>query len=92
MLIDYYRQGRMPFDRLIRFYRFEQIAEAFHDMEHGATIKPVLRMEDWDERLSRPRSRRFSARARPANSRSITPRLGADLGGRESNSRGWDQL
>ncbi|HEV7716179.1 MAG TPA: NAD(P)-dependent alcohol dehydrogenase, partial [Steroidobacteraceae bacterium] len=35
MLIDYYRQGRMPFDRLIRFYPFEDIAKAFHDMEHG---------------------------------------------------------
>jgi aryl-alcohol dehydrogenase len=45
MLIDYYKQGRMPFDRLIRFYRFEQIAAAFHDMERGETIKPVLRME-----------------------------------------------
>ncbi|HEU4626290.1 MAG TPA: NAD(P)-dependent alcohol dehydrogenase [Steroidobacteraceae bacterium] len=46
MLIEYYEQGRMPFDRLIRFYRFEQIAEAFRDMEHGETIKPVLRMQD----------------------------------------------
>jgi aryl-alcohol dehydrogenase len=45
MLIDYYKQGRMPFDRLIRFYRFEQIADAFRDMEHGEAIKPVLRME-----------------------------------------------
>jgi len=45
MLIDYYRQGRLPFDRLIRFYRFEDIATAFHDMERGETIKPVLRME-----------------------------------------------
>ena len=44
MLIDYYRQGRLPFDRLIRFYPFEQIADAFRDMEHGETIKPVLRM------------------------------------------------
>jgi aryl-alcohol dehydrogenase len=45
MLIEYYKQGRMPFDRLIRFYRFDQIADAFHDMELGETIKPVLRME-----------------------------------------------
>lgn len=44
MLIEYYRQGRMPFDRLIRHYRFEEIAKAFEDMEHGETIKPVLRM------------------------------------------------
>ncbi len=45
MLVDYYRQGRMPFDRLIRFYRFDQIADAFRDMEHGEAIKPVLRLE-----------------------------------------------
>jgi aryl-alcohol dehydrogenase len=44
MLIDYYRQGRLPFDRLIRFYRFEDIAAAFADMQRGETIKPVLRM------------------------------------------------
>lgn len=44
MLIDYYRQGRLPFDRLIRFYRFEDIATAFADMHRGETIKPVLRM------------------------------------------------
>ncbi|HUN73536.1 MAG TPA: NAD(P)-dependent alcohol dehydrogenase [Steroidobacteraceae bacterium] len=42
MLIEYYRQGRLPFDRLLRFYPFEQIAAAFRDMEHGIAIKPVL--------------------------------------------------
>lgn len=44
MLIDYYRQGRLPFDRLIRFYPFKQIADAFRDMERGAAIKPVVEM------------------------------------------------
>jgi aryl-alcohol dehydrogenase len=44
LLIDYHRQGRFPFDRLIRFYAFEQIADAFRDSERGETIKPVLRM------------------------------------------------
>jgi aryl-alcohol dehydrogenase len=45
MLIDYHRQGRLPFERLIRRYPFEQIATAFSDMEHGAAIKPVLTWE-----------------------------------------------
>jgi aryl-alcohol dehydrogenase len=45
LLIDYYRQGRLPFDRLIRFYRFDEIATAFQDMQRGETIKPVLRMD-----------------------------------------------
>ena len=44
LLIEYYRQGRLPFDRLIRFYPFEEIAQAFADVEHGTTIKAVLRM------------------------------------------------
>ena len=44
MLIDYYRQGRFPFDRLIKFYPFEKIAQAFEDAESGRAIKPVLRM------------------------------------------------
>jgi aryl-alcohol dehydrogenase len=42
VLIEYYRQGRLPFDRLLRFYPFDRIAEAFRDMEHGTTVKPVL--------------------------------------------------
>ncbi len=44
MLIEYFRQGRLPFDRLIRFYPFNRIADAFRDMEHGAAIKPVVEM------------------------------------------------
>jgi aryl-alcohol dehydrogenase len=44
LLIEYYRQGRLPFDRLIRFYPFADIGQAFADCEHGATIKAVLRM------------------------------------------------
>ena len=44
MLIDYFRQGRFPFDRLIRFYEFKDIATAFQDMQRGDTIKPVLRI------------------------------------------------
>jgi aryl-alcohol dehydrogenase len=44
LLIEYYRQGRLPFDRLIRFYPFQEIAQAFADCEHGTTVKAVLRM------------------------------------------------
>ena len=44
LLIEYYRQGRLPFDRLIRFYPFRDIARAFADCEHGTTVKAVLRM------------------------------------------------
>jgi aryl-alcohol dehydrogenase len=42
LLIDLHRQGRFPFDRLIRTYSFERIADAFRDSERGEAIKPVL--------------------------------------------------
>lgn len=44
MLIDYYRQDRLPLERLIKFYPFEDIAAAFQDTAAGETVKPVLRM------------------------------------------------
>jgi aryl-alcohol dehydrogenase len=44
LLIDYFRQGRFPFDRLIKFYPFEKIGDAFEDSKSGVTVKPVLRM------------------------------------------------
>jgi aryl-alcohol dehydrogenase len=43
-LIEYWQQGRFPFDRLLTFYRFEEIARAFDDMRHGRVVKPVLLM------------------------------------------------
>ncbi len=42
-LIDLYCQGRFPYDRLIKFYPFEEINQAVADMEQGRVIKPVLR-------------------------------------------------
>jgi len=46
MLIDYWRQGRFPFDRLIQTYAFDEIDKAFHDCEAGTVIKPVLKVGD----------------------------------------------
>ncbi len=43
-LIELYRQGRLPFDRLITFYPFDAINQAVEDMEAGRVIKPVLRL------------------------------------------------
>ena len=43
-LIALHKQGRFPFDRLVRFYPFDQINEAIADSESGVTIKPILRM------------------------------------------------
>jgi aryl-alcohol dehydrogenase len=43
-LIELHRQGRFPFERLIRFYEFDEINAAIDDAAKGVTIKPVLRM------------------------------------------------
>jgi aryl-alcohol dehydrogenase len=43
-LIELYLQGRFPFDRLIKFYSFDQINMAIEDSEAGRAIKPVIRM------------------------------------------------
>jgi aryl-alcohol dehydrogenase len=41
-LIDLWRTGRLPFDRLIRTYPISDINRAEADMASGETIKPVL--------------------------------------------------
>ena len=41
-LVDYWRQGRLPFDRLLTFYPFAEIDRAFADAHSGKAIKPVL--------------------------------------------------
>ncbi len=51
-LVELYRQGRFPFDKLIRFYAFDQINEAVEDGEQGRTIKAVLRFPDWTQAAS----------------------------------------
>ena len=43
-LIALWQAGRFPFDRLVRFYDFEDINEAIHDSFTGAAIKPVLQI------------------------------------------------
>lgn len=43
-LVDLYHQGRFPFDKLVKYYEFDQIEEALADSKSGAVIKPVLRM------------------------------------------------
>ena len=44
-LIDLYMKGLFPFDKLIKFYNFDEINVAADDSLSGKTIKPVLVME-----------------------------------------------
>lgn len=41
-LLSHYREGRFPFDRLIRTYPFHAINQAVEDQHRGDCIKPVL--------------------------------------------------
>ena len=41
-LIALYKNGQLPFDRLIQKFPFEQINEAMAASESGAVIKPVV--------------------------------------------------
>ena len=43
-LVDFHMRGAFPFDRLVRFYPFDDIEQAFRDSEAGTTIKPILEM------------------------------------------------
>jgi aryl-alcohol dehydrogenase len=42
-LIELYRQGRFPFDRMITFYPLREINKAVSDIEEGRVIKAILR-------------------------------------------------
>ena len=44
LLIDLYRDGRFPFDRLIRYYPFAKLNDAIEDAESGRVVKAVVRM------------------------------------------------
>lgn len=43
-LIELWRQGRFPVDRIMTHYAFEDIDRAARDAEDGRVVKPVLRM------------------------------------------------
>ncbi|MDR5733915.1 NAD(P)-dependent alcohol dehydrogenase [Caballeronia sp. LZ025] len=42
-LIELYRQGRFPLDKLVAFYPFSEINRAMEDSESGKVVKAVLR-------------------------------------------------
>lgn len=44
-LLNYYRAGKFPFDKMITYYKFEDINRAFEDIHAGKVTKAVLVME-----------------------------------------------
>ncbi|KUQ84826.1 MULTISPECIES: NAD(P)-dependent alcohol dehydrogenase [Enterobacter cloacae complex] len=43
-LLSLFRQGRFSFDKLVRFYDFEEINQAVADAQNGLVVKPILRI------------------------------------------------
>ncbi|GEO65654.1 NAD(P)-dependent alcohol dehydrogenase [Levilactobacillus spicheri] len=41
-LVTYYRQGRFPFDKLIKFFAFDDINAGFAASKDGSVLKPVV--------------------------------------------------
>jgi aryl-alcohol dehydrogenase len=41
-LIELWRQGRFPVEKLSKSYKFEDINQAFADSASGVTVKPVI--------------------------------------------------
>jgi len=42
-LIEYYKLGKLPFDKMIKYYPFDQINKAVEEVQKGTVIKAVLR-------------------------------------------------
>jgi aryl-alcohol dehydrogenase len=42
-MIELYKQGRFPLDKLVTYYAFEDINDAIRDAEDGSVLKAVLR-------------------------------------------------
>lgn len=43
-LLQYFKDGQFPFDRLLGFYQLNEINRAVQEMEAGSVVKPVLVM------------------------------------------------
>ena len=43
-LLELWRRGELPVERMMRTYDFDEIEQAVHDAESGETVKPVLVM------------------------------------------------
>ncbi|MBU2703334.1 aryl-alcohol dehydrogenase [Sporomusaceae bacterium BoRhaA] len=45
-LLEYYKNNKFPFDKLITYYDFKDINQAFEDTHKGKVIKAILKMKD----------------------------------------------
>ncbi|MEG0383960.1 MAG: NAD(P)-dependent alcohol dehydrogenase [Solibacillus sp.] len=45
-LVKFYKEGRFPFDQLVKYYKFDDINQAAKDSANGSVIKPILIMDE----------------------------------------------
>lgn len=45
-LVDYFLEGRLPLDKIVRFYSMRDFNEAVNDCHRGDAIKPVVRYSE----------------------------------------------
>ncbi|MDS9472587.1 NAD(P)-dependent alcohol dehydrogenase [Sporosarcina pasteurii] len=45
-LIKFHKEGKFPFERLLKFYKFSEINQAVADSNSGETIKPILIVDE----------------------------------------------
>jgi aryl-alcohol dehydrogenase len=45
-LIQFHKEGKFPFDKLVKFYKFNEINQAVADSNSGQTIKPILIIDE----------------------------------------------
>ncbi|EON69881.1 hypothetical protein W97_09145 [Coniosporium apollinis CBS 100218] len=41
-MIRWYREGKFPVDRIVKFFKAEEFEKAIHEMHTGGTVKPVI--------------------------------------------------
>lgn len=41
-LVEYYKKGQLPVDKLCKYYTFDEVDKAFEDSHNGSAIKPVV--------------------------------------------------
>ena len=45
-LLEYHRAGKFPFEKMLRFYRFDEIDEAFEASRSCSVVKPIVLLEE----------------------------------------------
>lgn len=45
-LVEFYKEGKFDFDKLVKFYKFDDINQASSDSLTGKTIKPILIIDE----------------------------------------------